>query len=456
MSLEIRFYTFNKNPNSTRQPGSGGKVFSCNLIEPTSLTAPDIALVMDDNPTVYNYAYIPTFSRYYFVIDWVAANGRWIARLNVDVLASYKSHIGSSRQYVIRSAAKSDGNIIDTLYPTKNSPVTRFAIAENPFVANLAEGRFIIGIVNGDSGAVGCVSYYAFTSAQFRAFCDALMGNPEWVTEGIEEIGEELTKAIFNPFQYVASCIWLPVASIGTVGNVSSVPYGWWSINGGCSRISGEPRLAGVRFNTPKHPQSFSRGAFLNGSPFSRYCLTWPCFGQFPLDGDIVGGSGSIQAQCFIDPVSGVGTLNVFTDNNATLLTTQVQVGVPIQLAQMASDYIGAAGSVVSSVSSIATGDFGGFFNSIGNAVQSAMPQMTTSGRNGGIGSYMFPPSLDATFYTVTDEDNEHRGRPLMQDVVLSTIPGYVLCADAELEAPCTSHELNTIKNYLNGGFYYE
>lgn len=451
--FNITFYKFNKNENSTKVVNVEGDTFKCALIEPTDIINPRIALA-HSNPTAYNYARISIFNRYYFVNNWSYSGGRWVALLNVDVLASFKDEIGRQRQYVIRSSARSDGTIIDTLYPTKANPTTTFTTAENPFVSTLAEGVFIVGIINGDTSAVGAVSYYAFKSSAFRSFCNAMMGTGDWMYDGIEEIGEELTKVIFNPFQYVASCIWLPVASIGTSGG-GSVKYGWWELSINAPSISGEPRLAGVQFAIPKHPQN-GRGSYLNGSPFSRYWLSWPCFGSFPIDADVVSRYSTLQAQCFVDPVSGIGTLNVIAGNVAEVLTTQVQVGVPIQLAQMASDYIGAAGSIIQSVGNIATMNVGGFFNSIGDAVSHAMPQLSSSGKNGGIGAFMFPPSLNATFYNVVDDDNSHRGRPLMQDVVLNSIPGYILCSDAELECSCTTNELQTIKSYLNGGFYYE
>ena len=90
MAIDITFYTFNKKPNSTRQPPGGGVTYKCNLIEPTSFTAPDIALVVPAKPTGYNYAFIPEFSRYYFVTDWAFSAGLWRASLSVDVLASFK------------------------------------------------------------------------------------------------------------------------------------------------------------------------------------------------------------------------------------------------------------------------------------------------------------------------------------------------------------------------------
>ena len=84
------------------------------------------------------------------------------------------------------------------------------------------------------------------------------------------------------------------------------------------------------------------------------------------------------------------------------------------------------------------------------------MPSLSTLGKNGSISAFRFTPALCSEFYTVVDDDVQHRGKPLCKDVVLNSVPGFTVCADAELEAPCTSQELNTIKNYLNGGFYYE
>ena len=238
MAIDVNFYTFNKKPNSTKQPEGTGTTFPCNLIEPTSFTAPDISLAVSAKPVAYNYAYIPEFGRYYFVNDWTYSRGLWYASLAVDVLASFKSYIGEQSQYILRSAYRSNEKIIDTLYPTKSGPSNVFTYSSdagggNPFVSNFSEGRYVVGIINGDIGAIGCVSYYVFTNSQFRAFCNVLMGTGSWMYEGIEEIGEELTKVLFNPFQYVASCMWLPVSSVATGGSVSAISYGWWTLSAG-------------------------------------------------------------------------------------------------------------------------------------------------------------------------------------------------------------------------------
>ena len=278
------------------------------------------------------------------------------------------------------------------------------------------------------------------------------MGTTDWMYEGIEEIGEELTKILFNPFQYVASCVWLPI--VGISGSATTVKYGWWDLGVSATRINGSISGTGVAFEIPKHPQQ-ERGAYLNGAPFARYTLDWPCFGRIALDSNVLKNFDSIVASVYIDPVSGIGTLRI-SPGAVPIYTQQAQIGVPIQLAQMASDYIGTVSNVASGIASALSFDVGGLFTSIGNAVESAMPTLSTTGKNGSYSAFRFAPLLCGEFYTVVDDDNEHLGRPLCKDVAPSSIPGYMLCADVELEIPCTHSELENIISIMESGFYYE
>ena len=454
MAIDVNFYTFVKKPNSTKIPSGAATTYKCNLIEPTSFTAPDIALVVPAKPTAYNYAYIPEFSRYYFIQDWAYSAGLWRASLSVDVMASYRYYIGSQKQYVLRSSAASDGTIIDTMYPTKNDVVRISSPAqyfEEGFKQSYISGTYIVGIINSDSSAIGCVSYYAFTNSQFRALCDKLMGSADWMYGGIEEISLELTKVLFNPFQYIASCMWIPLSIIGSS---TSVKYGWWDLGVSASKISGNTYFVGASFKIPKHPQE-SRGKYLNGAPFSRYSLDWPCFGKFPIDANIVKDYESLLCSVQVDPVSGVGTLQIKL-GDIQVDTCQTQIGVPIQISQMGIDYSGVISNVSSAVGSAMTLDFGSAFSSIGNAIESAIPQLSTTSKNGTISNFHFEPILYCEFYKVVDDDNEHLGRPLCMDVAPSSIPGYMLCADVELTIPCTKPEIDNIVSTMESGFYYE
>lgn len=68
-------------------------VFSGTLREETSVTTP-VVLMELENPSGYNYAYIPEFGRYYFIRDMVSVrNGLWRVSMQVDVLESFKKYI---------------------------------------------------------------------------------------------------------------------------------------------------------------------------------------------------------------------------------------------------------------------------------------------------------------------------------------------------------------------------
>ena len=47
-------------------------------------------------------------------------------------------------------------------------------------------------------------------------------------------------------------------------------------------------------------------------------------------------------------------------------------------------------------------------------------------------------------------------GRPLMQNVALSTLSGFVKCGNASVPVNAHASERDTINNFLNSGFYIE
>ena len=62
---------------------------------------------------------------------------------------------------------------------------------------------------------------------------------------------------------------------------------------------------------------------------------------------------------------------------------------------------------------------------------------------------------LQAIFAEIVDDDLVCRGRPLCEIRQISTIPGFIQCADVEVHLNCTSGEMVEIKNYMESGFFY-
>ena len=114
MAIDVVFYTFSKKSNSTAQP-TGGTTFSCILKSDSSVVNPRIELNYSGNPSGFNYAKISEYGRYYYITEWTYTPGLWVATMQTDVMATYKSQIGSESLYVLRSSAAYDGNILDTM-----------------------------------------------------------------------------------------------------------------------------------------------------------------------------------------------------------------------------------------------------------------------------------------------------------------------------------------------------
>ena len=87
------------------------------LREECNLIAPSISIYME-NVINFNYVYIPSFNRYYFVKDITSlVNNLWRVDLEVDVLMSYKTQILNLNAFVSRQENEYDPYMLDELYP---------------------------------------------------------------------------------------------------------------------------------------------------------------------------------------------------------------------------------------------------------------------------------------------------------------------------------------------------
>lgn len=91
--MDITLCVNNSEKNKLGKSLSNLNVFSGSLKEETSVTNPVIMMELE-NPTGFNYAYIPEFGRYYFIYDMVSVRtGLWKISMKVDVLESFKNNI---------------------------------------------------------------------------------------------------------------------------------------------------------------------------------------------------------------------------------------------------------------------------------------------------------------------------------------------------------------------------
>lgn len=468
MSISVNFYSFAKKPNSTAVPTGTGTSYDCLLKEPCDVLNPVIGLKVN-SPIAWNYCNIHAFRRYYFVREWTYVSGIWYATLAVDPLASWKTEIGKSSQYVLRASAEYDGNIIDMRYPAKTSPDEHYEYKDFPtWVYSFASGTYVVGIITSQTSGVGAVNYYAFSPTNFRTFCNNLLSSTDWCGGAdITEISQSLFKTLFNPFQYIVSCVWLPFSISGQ--SAQTIRIGWnWGLSATCVILTGSMLYGdSLDFTVPPHPDAQTRGLYLHSAPFSQYILTVPPFGRFPLDANLASQTEEITCQVDVDAVTGMGRLQA-RGGGYTFADVSAMVGVPIQMAQIAQPLSGTqgitalGGAAVSTALSAFDNALGGNLgitssqlSQISSAVANSQAQISTIGSNGSLAG-LGPAKFEAVFYHPVDENLAHYGRPLCKTKTLNTLSGFILCNSAEISTAATRLENQMIQDYLNGGFYYE
>lgn len=407
MAFTVTFWkNYNKRVNSTAVPDTTGTTdyyqFNCELKSPTSIFSPTLLVrEFDGDDTIkYNYCYIDKFARYYFVKSWLWENGLWDVSLEIDILATYKTQIGNTTAYVLRSASNYNTDVLDTKYPTRSSVNSLETTYPTPWYtdmdsSNIANGFYVLGVVNNDTNSIGATSYYAVSGTTLRTFLAALYASPSWMSITDSSISTDLQKMLINPIQYIVSCMFMPCyLDVSGLATTTSVPVGWWNISLASSSIF--YKLTGAKLKTtqyqtisiPVHPNASNEKTFLKNSPYSQYQLQYYPYGVFSIDSAKLIGFTDLYCTNNIDLITGVSTLTITRriNNNdyGVIYASSAQLGIPISLAQMSVDmsrvgngatWAMAAGMAL--VSDSATSELientGNYINTaVGNAIASA------------------------------------------------------------------------------------
>lgn len=499
----IEFYSFDKRENSTARPVGAGTVLDGVLHWGFSVLNPLIDINTTENPTKYNYMFIREFKeqgasevpgRFYFIENWSYDKGIWTAHGSVDALASWRDEIGELPQYVVRSAQRANPFVVDMLYPATSKISEGFEGLTNIWGYNMESGSYIIGIIAGSGlDRVGATNYYIMNQAQMIVLLNVLMDEPTWTdlpNIAIREIkgailGDDVNleisdsnflttlKTEFNPIQYIVSCQWFPFDLTEKLTEITrAIPLGWWtlpdSVSGFLLKQKNAIKWISKYIKIPRHPQ-MTEGSrnYLTLEPFSRYSFFGGPFGVIPLDSTKIRNTTHMSMDIAVDLITGIGTLYLGQASESiqgAFYCTTCQFGVPIQLAQMANNiYKAAATAVTGAVSAIestlrgsVSGAIASITTGIGNALQAAVPQLISNGANGSTSGFLLQPGIHAWFFNVVDEDVEHRGRPLCEIHKPSFLGGYMQVADADVHLPATKQEISIIKNYMEGGFYWQ
>lgn len=466
--MQATFYQFAKRTNSTKRP-SGGQEFGIDLKAPCNIIDPEIKIATQSDPTGYNYCYLPTFSRYYWVKNWTYSDGLWNASLTVDTLASYRDQIGYSTEYVVRSSAKFDGTISDGLYPATAEVRSVTSAFQGGFSETISGGFFVIGFIAKAANSIGAITYVVMTPGNAKKLSAKLLTDVSYLSIDNAEISDSLTKVLFNPYQYIVSCNYFPfdVAELTAhLPLVSNVDVGWWSIDIPCWILGADNNnlTKSVSVGIPKHPQAASRGGYCNASPYTDYTIFLQPFGVIPLDASKLWGAATLSIQYTVDLFTGDSILRMFTDTNQLVHETTAKLGVPIQLSNITFDVPSGGGLLQTGIAAafgglqaaLTGGSLSDVGNGILNAAQATNADVASKGATGSTIAFDSVPYMVARFKILVDDNNEDHGRPLCKRVQLSTIPGFIMVDDPDIALNATAAEIDSVKSYLKNGFFYE
>lgn len=502
MPFNVNFYTFSKKQRSTAVPSGTGETVSCHANQTLDVLAPEITLDWRQEsglPTVYNYARISDFGRWYWITGWKNDGGIWSASLQVDVLASWKTQIGANSCYIFRSSAAYNTSLTDSLYPittqlerydTSLSKIWTVGGA-NAAGAAAGSGTYVLGILsNGWAGLPG-VQYYGFTAAELSTFMDYIFSDA-YFNHVLSEFGATEypeAKVAINPLQYVTSARFYPLGYSGT-GSGDYVLHGAGTtfVAIGSQTITDSQVWAAAFYDIPNtqqhfrvtrqtwtlvpvegwyHSQSAARGDWLNKAPYSRVELFFPPYGLIELNPADVIGATLVAIHLDIDVWTGTGTLTIEVTRGAitrVVSRLSTQVGLDIPLSNVYYNGIKEQGiwnaswkAITSTISGNLAGVREGFVDAYKTVVDSGIPHLCTFGtQNGSVAPMGGTPKLMFTHQLMASDDNPDMGRPYCSVRTISEIPGYIQADSDELSVPCTDPELAEIREAVSSGFWYE
>lgn len=519
--FNVRFYNYSKPVNSTRRPSTSDSYdrLSVNVKTSSSIINPVLELRIGKVPE-YTYCYIEEFKRYYFITDITSSLGVWIISTSVDVLASFRTDIRNSTQYVARAASNYSADLIDTMYNTGAPTYSQNAASSDNaeryngltwtsvqwFNRDVKDGCVVFNVVGGKSGTAQTGnSWFMMAMTDFNNLIGGMLS---YQPTDIGDVPGDIAKAVLNPIQYITSAVWFPVmpltANVGTLlvtGKMTIGPTTYDTVTDFGLLISTTIVLLDkvavekyrLSLSIPKHPNGTTY-PYLNLAPYSQLNLFFQPFGDIPIDTVKVYGKSTLYINWNIDYTTG-NCIYTINDGSRMISSGNVQIGVPMPLFSISYDaapgmalvgvnYMkgqtgkGIAGGLMqagtdlfngvkNTLSNLVTGETRfpaapsntEILDKVSDTIQACFGQVSSQGSQGSFLAYNIGrPFIYGWFLTETEHDDARFGRPCNKKLKLSTLSGMAVCRNAVVPftAGATELEAEQVCGLLNSGVYIE
>lgn len=454
----ILYSNFSKRRNSTKQP-TGGTTYDVKLKAGCSTENP-VFLIDGVN---LNVTYAQWNGAYYFVDEIIVGNNNiYEVHCSIDVLATYKTLIGSSTQFIVRSASKYDKLIPDQLVSNQQIiKQTRTAITQMSTIDPSA-GTYLINTFSRDG--VGVYAYQSMDAIQGLLNEESYGLNPSGLLSLVQSIGMNL----LDVSAYVTNVRWVPIPYSAFTGNVEPVGIGFWELAAtfDTKRVSTYAVYDSGSITQPVN--LYAADDYRRYDPqFSQYMLYLPGIGEVPLSA--LNTSHDINYTWAFDIFTGEITYLLYTYENGTYahigqFSGKLSVDIPYSTTHHDVTQ-GVVEFMTSNVNAgqALSGDYGGLAKS---AVEKASnqckilvePQVSiyTAAGNMSLIKTRHNIEMSVKNYGSKEFALAEAGRPLCEHAQINTLSGYIRCGGASLDTPAHGGEKETLNEYLNSGFYYE
>lgn len=488
-----------KRKNSTLQPTLTTS-FDVLLKSPTSLHTPTFSISAE----TFDYNYIQWGDRYYFVTDVVSRNNNlWDVSCVCDVLATYKTDILASTQFVSYSSYKSSIWLPDTRLPIQKNA----SVASNTGTIGLfdTDGFYVLSVIGDNSSAVWCCTEYDIfnITKKLNDWSDTVLNsvmngtNPihgtdspfpqqtytySTVEDAIRALGimNMLTGIAGNAYNAapgcIRSCIWVPFLQAPYGGLAGEIMLGQFGTGVTTERCKTTPHSDVSSISIPWQYSDWRRAIC------EEVYLYLPLVGMVSIPSDEIINESTINIKYSATATDGCIAYEVLAGNQVigtfgANCSVNYSIGISQQASagEIAQTAIGAFEKVVSTgvqaASSLnpagwAVGGAGvaaevvtGLYSTIDTALTRHNSYIGGIGGGAGIGLDLTPKCFTVAHPTTIEPDAmlTTMGVPTMQPMTLSSLTGFCQCANAHVSASGAElSELAEIDGYLNSGFYIE
>lgn len=489
MAISVYLLTVTKRHNSTLQPSTTGQTpVDVVLKTPTSEDAPSFLLSWSG---AFSHNYLIWGSGYYWIdnVTWVR-NDQVEISCSLDVLATYKSYITGSSQYVAYSAVS--GNTATQQIPDKRLAVYSQMVTTGPeqdltIFDKDREGYYVLSCL----GENGCELYMLDKSQLLNLLSsiqtenvanrNTIMAGKTFEASGSDDIemsgafqdladvllqSDLLGNSFSNAPSCIRSCIWVPFdKSIGGTNSNYNIYLGNYRTTVWAPRIN-EPIVHDWLSLGVSHyyPQYDWRRVELE-----EWAMYLPLVGLVSLPSDRMANesalkltwSASLTDGTIAYEIAGTGDRIIGTYGGSCCSNYPLGINQQASAGQIGTTAFGGFSKVIGAITKptemfkeiLVTGW------ELANQSHNTTPTII-GGIGGGAGSWLNlnVQLISMYFDTVENPANVAGtiGMPTQKVMTLSSISGYCECVNAHVAAPAHGDQLDKIDMYLNSGFFIE